>query len=88
MVFYIKLTVDCNKVISTPGTVVHSENYPKKFPSNMECNYVIRFKEGQRVRLEFLEFRLTSEEDYCVKYVIFYLSFKKKYLNMVTNCVE
>ena len=69
MIVYVKSTTGCDTVITVPGTEIRSENYPANFPPNMECNYVIKLKEGQRVRLEFLEFRLPPNNGNCGKYV-------------------
>ena len=73
MIVNIYSTTGCDKEISIPGTEIRSENYPYNFPPNMECKYDIKFKEGQRVRLDFLEFRLSPRRGNCGKYVIIFL---------------
>ena len=50
--------VRCDEEIDSAGTKLTSPNYPKDYPHNAECTYVIRFKEGQIITLEFLDFTL------------------------------
>ena len=42
------------KVIRGPGGVLTSPNYPHAFPDNVECTWMIRVKNHQRILLNFL----------------------------------
>ena len=46
--------------ISTSETVLISENWPKKYPNNVDCEWFIQFEEGEKVQLEFTEFSVES----------------------------
>ena len=50
--------VDCHEEITIAGKEFTSPNHPGDYPSNANCTQVIRFKEGQIITLEFLEFNL------------------------------
>ena len=49
---------DCTEEITTQGTEIISPGYPNKYPNNINCTYLIRFNEDQRIVLKFLEFGL------------------------------
>ena len=49
---------DCNEEISTPGTELTSPGYPNEYPNNINCTYLIRFNQDQRIVLKFLDFGL------------------------------
>ena len=44
--------------ITTPGTEITSPGYPNEYANNIQCNYAIRFNDGQRITLRFLHFDL------------------------------
>ena len=52
--------MDCNspftEVVTIPGTIISSSNYPNNYDNNQDCQIKIAFEEGQRVLLEFIHF--------------------------------
>ena len=52
----------CLEVVTTPGTVITSPGYPAKYPNNVDCSYVIRFNDNQRITLTFLKFSVYRPE--------------------------
>ena len=50
----------CGAVITVPGTVFTSTNYPNKYPNNEDCSRVIRFDAGKTVHLSFLHFDIEA----------------------------
>lgn len=46
--------------LSSPGGTIFSPRYPKYYPPNMRCSWVITVPEGQHIRLSFQEFYLES----------------------------
>ena len=44
--------------MTVPGTIITSPNYPNNYDNNDRCSTVIRFAQGQRVSMEFLDFNL------------------------------
>ncbi|XP_068098520.1 CUB domain-containing protein 2 [Hyperolius riggenbachi] len=60
--------VKCGGVLSAPIGHLHSPNFPKVYPANTECSWLIVVSEGFTVQLTFDEFSLeyhdTCEYDY------------------------
>ena len=48
----------CNVEITSPNIELTSPNFPGTYPLDQICNQMIRFEEGERIRLEFLDFDL------------------------------
>ena len=47
--------------MTAPGSIITSPNHPQNYPNNQNCRTVIRFKQGQRVLLQFLAFNLEAQ---------------------------
>ena len=57
--------VGCGIEIKTPGTEFISTNFPENYPNNEDCVHKIKFDEGKRIQLVFLDFDL-EEHANCV----------------------
>ena len=57
--------LDCNQEIFTSDVEIRSPNYPKNFPTEIECKYVIKTNKTKRLRITFLDFRLPFEDENC-----------------------
>ena len=57
--------LDCNQEIFTSDVEIKSPNYPKNFPTEIECKYVIKTNKTKRLRITFLDFRLPFEDENC-----------------------
>ena len=54
--------IGCVEVITTPGVMITSPGYPNKYPNNVDCSYVIRFNDDERITLKFLSFSVYRPE--------------------------
>ena len=58
----VKVDIDCDSPfddeVTFPGTTIISPNYPTNYGVNKDCQMKIRFAEGQRVVIRFLDFEI------------------------------
>ena len=59
------LILDCNQEISTSDIEISSPNYPRSFPTDIDCTYVIKTNKTKRLRISFIDFRLPIEDENC-----------------------
>ena len=52
--------LDCDLEINIPGTDLISPNHPSSYLGNLDCTNLIKFEEGERINLNFIEFDLET----------------------------
>ena len=47
---------ECNGKVTTPGTIITSENYPGQYPNDKICYIEVEFNDDELIELTFLDF--------------------------------
>ena len=63
--FFLTFPAGCSGEITSAGTEFMSTDHPNNYSNNEDCTQIVRFAEGQRIRLEFLHFNLEEGPGVC-----------------------
>ena len=51
------------KVLTVPGDIIHTPNYPKTYDSGKKCQITIKFAKGDIVSIQFITFSLEPDDN-------------------------
>ncbi|XP_068206241.1 LOW QUALITY PROTEIN: cubilin-like, partial [Palaemon carinicauda] len=50
----------CGGILRGPQDIIHSPNYPRNYPDNTHCAWIMNYDEGSQIDLEFTNFNLEN----------------------------
>ena len=59
----------CGGVLTAPSGDIYSPNHPDRYRENMDCEWHIQLRIGERIRLTFLTFSLEESAGWYFDYV-------------------
>lgn len=66
--FFLQYSINCNRTINADlsGGVIESPNFPREYPSNIDCAWTIKVPKGNRINYQFSHFQIAYHEPSCI----------------------
>ena len=60
--YFCDTTTNITSTVTLNHTTILSPNYPKNYPSGIDCRLIIQFPQGKQVQLEFRDFEVFQDD--------------------------